>query len=194
MIPEKENTRLSKLLSKVLRHNPELIGIELDEKGWTDVNTLLAKLANHGETITTNILQHVVSTNVKQRFRFSEDATMIRANQGHSVEIDLDYPQRQPPEFLYHGTVDRFIPSILKEGLKKMERHHVHLSADTDTAIKVGQRRGKPVILKIKAGDMFSQGRVFCLSANGVWLTDSVAPEFVEMIEKKELSDLYKEA
>ena len=182
MIPEKENSRLSKLLSYTLRHNPQAMGIELDENGWTDVNVLLQKIAANGENITIDILKHVVSTNAKQRFGFNADKSMIRANQGHSVEVELDYPAIQPPEILYHGTVGQFIPAILKEGLQKMDRHHVHLSPDTETAVKVGARRGKPVILKIKAGDMFLKGYFFYVSANGVWLTDTVPPEFIEGI------------
>ncbi len=180
MIPGKENTRIGKLLSYALRHNPQELGIQLDENGWTDVNTLLQKLAERGENITLDILRHVVASNAKQRFSFSNDQLRIRANQGHSVDVKLDYPAKQPPEFLYHGTVGSFIIVILKEGLKKMDRHHVHLSADTETAIKVGSRRGKPVILKIKAGEMFSRGYIFYVSANGVWLTDTVPPEFIE--------------
>jgi len=183
MISDKENTRLSKTLSYVLRHNPADIGIILDENGWTDVSTLLTKLTEKGDEIDINMLQHIVTSNAKQRFAFSKDGQKIRANQGHSVEVQLDYAAKQPPEFLYHGTVERFIEPILKEGLQKMDRHHVHLSAETETAVKVGQRRGKPVVLKIAAAEMYAQGYAFYISNNNVWLTDAVPPQFISTLQ-----------
>lgn len=182
MISEKETTRLSKQLSYFLRHNPSDIGITLDEQGWTDVTTLLEKLTANGHPVTMDVLRHVVAANAKQRFKFNEDERKIRANQGHSVEVELGYTASQPPEFLYHGTVDRFIVSILKDGLQKMNRHHVHLSADITTATIVGERRGKPLILQVSAGKMFAAGYSFYLSDNNVWLTDAVPPAFIQAL------------
>jgi len=179
MLTENENTRISKLLSYVLRHNPQEIGIALDENGWTGIDTLLQQLKAHGENITLAILKHIVETNAKKRFSFNADETKVRASQGHSVEVDLDYTEQQPPAILYHGTVEQFMPAILQEGLKKMRRHHVHLSPTTDAAIIVAKRRGKPVILTIDASGMFSDGFAFYVSANGVWLTDEVPARYI---------------
>ena len=130
MYLQKETTRLSKLLSYILRHSPGEFGVVLDENGWTDVEELLNKLQTKGENVSRDALQHIVDTNNKKRFNFKQDGTKIRASQGHSVEVDLGYTQQQPPEILYHGTVDEFIDSIKKGGLIKQKRHHVHLSAD----------------------------------------------------------------
>jgi putative RNA 2'-phosphotransferase len=141
----------SKFLSLVLRHQPELIGIVLDDAGWTDVDTLLAKARAKGTSITRDELVEIVKSSDKQRFALSSDGTRIRANQGHSVEVELDLPPTPPPAVLLHGTVDKFLDSIRKTGLVKGSRHHVHLSADLETASKVGARRGKPVLLEIRA-------------------------------------------
>ena len=180
MVTKEEKTRISKRLSFVLRHRPQWIGITLDEQGWVNVETLLAKLAAKGEGIDLPVLQHVVATNEKKRYAFNEDGTKIRASQGHSVEVQLGYTPQQPPAVLYHGTVQAFVPAILKQGLQKRKRHHVHLSADVATAEKVGQRRGNPIILTIDAGAMFAQGYAFYISDNGVWLADEVPPQFIE--------------
>jgi putative RNA 2'-phosphotransferase len=147
MISEKENTRISKLLSLVLRHSPEAINIVLDSNGWTDVDTLLQRMNANGTVMTKEILEYVVSTNSKKRFVFNEDKTRIRANQGHSVEVDLGYEPKEPPAVLYHGTATRNLDSIMKTGLEKRQRHHVHLSTDVNIALQVGQRYGTPVIL-----------------------------------------------
>ncbi|WP_019988798.1 RNA 2'-phosphotransferase [Rudanella lutea] len=179
MLAEAQTTRVSKFLSLVLRHKPEEIGITLDENGWTDVPTLLVKLAAKGHRITHEQLRFIVETNNKKRFAFNENETRIRANQGHSVEVDLGYVQKQPPNFLFHGTATRFLDAILAEGLKKMDRHHVHLSVDEQTAYKVGSRHGKPVILTVKAGEMVADGHVFYQSENGVWLTDHVPTAYL---------------
>jgi putative RNA 2'-phosphotransferase len=179
MMTEKETTHLSKTLSYVLRHRPEAIGIELDEHGWTDVKTLLEKLRQNGDAVSIDALNHAVSTNSKKRFSFNEDGTKIRASQGHSVDVELGYTEKTPPDFLYHGTVAEFIGAIKAHGLQKMKRQHVHLSADEETAVKVALRRGKPVILQIKAAEMFAAGHAFYLSDNGVWLADAVAPAFI---------------
>ena len=174
MINEKENKRISKFLSLVLRHKPEAAGIELDEHGWTDVGILIERLGEHGFGVTPEILQHIVSTNDKSRFAFSGDHRKIRASQGHSVEINLGYKAQQPPPVLYHGTSRNALASILKTGLEKRSRHHVHLSADKNTALAVGRRYGEPVILQVSALEMFSAGYEFDLADNNVWLTDHV--------------------
>ncbi|MEZ0612216.1 RNA 2'-phosphotransferase [Fibrella sp. WM1] len=174
MLFDKETTRLSKLLSLALRHQPEALGITLDENGWTDVPVLLIQLHRQGYAIDLDQLRYVVETNNKKRFALSPDETRIRANQGHSVDVDLGYTQKQPPQFLYHGTATRFLEAILTDGLKKMNRHHVHLSVDKQTAINVGSRHGKPVVLVVRAGDMVAAGHIFYQSENGVWLTDYV--------------------
>ena len=179
MIPEKENIHLSKLLSYILRHKPQEYGIVLDESGYANVDELINKLSAHNENINFEILQHIVDTNNKKRFAFNEDGTKIRASQGHSVEVELGYTEQQPPAILYHGTVEKFLAPILKDGLQKMQRHHVHLSADTTTATKVAERRGTPIILEIKAGEMHAAGYTFYVSANGVWLTEHVPPKFI---------------
>jgi len=169
----------SKFLSLVLRHRPEVIGIELDAEGWVSVEELLAACAQHGRAITREQLDTVVQTNDKQRFAFSADRTRIRANQGHSLPVDLGLVPVEPPELLYHGTVLRFLDLIRRDGLTKGNRHHVHLSPDIQTATKVGQRRGRPVILVIDAGRMFRDAHKFFRSENGVWLTDAVPPAYL---------------
>lgn len=179
MISEKENTRISKFLSLVLRHKPETIGIELDENGWTDVSVLLGKLHQNDFSIDLEILKHVVATNSKSRFAFNDRFDKIRANQGHSVEIQLGYMAQRPPAILYHGTGEKSVEAIRKSGLLKMERHHVHLSADRETAIKVGQRHGKPFVFEVLAERMFLEQFEFYLSDNGVWLTDHVPAIFL---------------
>lgn len=177
---EKQVKNISKFMSLVLRHRPEQIGLTLDEHGWADTQELIEKLNQHGAGITPALLDFVVENNDKKRFAFSEDKSMIRASQGHSLEVDLDLPKAVPPEFLYHGTASRFVTQILREGLKKQQRHHIHLSTVKDTAIDVGGRHGKPVILKVAAARMHDAGYAFYLSANGVWLTDVVPADFLE--------------
>lgn len=171
----KTTIKQSKFLSLILRHQPETIGLELDEEGWASVPALLEKLAEHNRSMTMQELEHVVTVNDKQRFSFNADKTCIRANQGHSLKtLDLGLHPVEPPETLYHGTAERFLESILRTGLEKRSRQHVHLSADEETARKVGIRHGKPVILQVAAGQMQRDGLIFYLSANGVWLTDHV--------------------
>jgi putative RNA 2'-phosphotransferase len=177
---EKLAKQTSKFLSLVLRHRPDKIGISLDEAGWVDVEVLLAATARHGKPISRQTLDYIVRTNDKQRLSFSQDGLRIRANQGHSVEVDLGYQPAQPPEILLHGTPTRFVDSIRRDGLKKMDRHHVHLHADEATAVAVGSRRGKPVLLKVRAGEMAGQGHEFMVTPNRVWLTDRVPVEFIE--------------
>ena len=179
MLTEKENKKLSKFLSLVLRHQPELIGIELDEQGWANVAELRRKAAVYGKPFSMEVLEFVVDTNSKKRFAFTYDKRKIRASQGHSVEIDLGYEPKVPPEILYHGTTAHVVESILKSGLDKRKRMHVHLSADPETALTVGARHGKPVIFEVAAKKMEAAGHLFYLSENGVWLTDAVPAEFL---------------
>ena len=166
--------RLSKYLAKYLRHAPQEIGLTLQPGGWVPVDDLLAAAGKNGFPITYDELVECVETNDKQRFAFDVSGELIRANQGHSVDVDLQLEEREPPETLYHGTVERFLSSILEAGLVRGKRHHVHLSKDVETARKVGSRRGKPVILQVDAGRMHREGHKFLLSANGVWLIETV--------------------
>jgi putative RNA 2'-phosphotransferase len=171
--------RISKFLSLVLRHQPEKIGLSLDQSGWASVERLIEASSRRGFDFTPEELQNVVAGNDKKRFSLSEDGLLIRANQGHSVKVELGYAPTAPPEILYHGTAERFLTSIKQEGLIKGKRHHVHLSADVDTATKVGRRHGKPVVLRIEVGRMRQDGFIFYLSANGVWLTDCVPVQYL---------------
>lgn len=170
---------VSKFLSKHLRHEPEALGITLAPGGWVAVDELLAATTRFGFTIDPEELKQVVAESDKQRFAFDEAGTRIRANQGHSTEVDLELPDAVPPNVLYHGTVEKFLGAILAEGLKKMTRHHVHLSPNTATAEKVGERRGRPVILLVDAAAMHAAGHKFHVSANGVWLTDHVPAKYL---------------
>ena len=184
MLNEKDTTRISKFLSLVLRHQPETIGLQLDENGWATVADLLPKMAEHKMPVSLEELQQVVATNAKKRFAFNADGLKIRASQGHSIEVELDLPQQVPPATLYHGTGEKWVASILANGLGKRSRQHVHLSADTATAIAVGKRHGKPVIFKVAAALMQADGFTFYLSENGVWLTDAVPAKYLrQMLE-----------
>ncbi|WP_341841179.1 RNA 2'-phosphotransferase [Chitinophaga caseinilytica] len=171
---------ISKFLSLVLRHQPEKIGLRLDVQGWAEIGELIEKSAASGMRFTREELLETVRTNDKQRFALNPGQTAIRASQGHSVAVELALPVMTPPETLYHGTVEKFLESIRSGGLQKMKRQHVHLSANLQTAGQVGARRGKPVILKVRSGDMHRRGHIFHISENGVWLTDAVPPEFLE--------------
>ncbi len=172
---------LSKFLSWVLRHRPDAIGVTLDAAGWIDVNALLAAARAHGRPLTRELLDEIVATSPKRRFALSEDGRRIRASQGHSVEVELGYAPAEPPEVLFHGTVAASLDAIRAEGLRRMSRHHVHLSPDEATARSVGGRRGKPVVLRVAAGRMSRDGFVFYRSENGVWLTERVPAEYVEV-------------
>ena len=180
---ENQAKQTSKFLSLVLRHKPQILDLVLDENGWADVALLLERMKRESKTITFEQLDFVVQSNDKQRFAFNEDKTQIRASQGHSIAIDLDYKPVTPPEYLFHGTPVKFIKPIKEKGLLKMKRHHVHLSVDIETATKVGARRGKPVILSISALDMHHEGHQFFISENGVWLTEKVPSEFINFKE-----------
>ncbi|GAK57491.1 probable RNA 2'-phosphotransferase [Candidatus Vecturithrix granuli] len=171
--------KLSKFLSFVLRHNPASIGLSLDPAGWAQVDELVMAARKAGKPLTQELLRHIVTQNDKQRFSLSTDGQKIRANQGHSLAVDLGLEPLTPPDALFHGTATRFLPSIQKEGLLPGGRLHVHLSPDEQTAIKVGQRHGKPVVLNIQAARMAACGYQFYRSANGVWLTNRVPVEFI---------------
>ncbi|QNE76152.1 RNA 2'-phosphotransferase [Streptomyces finlayi] len=170
---------VSKFLSRHLRHQPELIGLTLDAQGWVPIDDLLRATARQGFALTRGELEHVVAANDKQRF--AVDGDRIRASQGHSVPVELGLPPAEPPAYLYHGTVGRALARIRAEGLRPMDRHHVHLSPDRGTATRVGARRGRPVVLSVDAGAMNRAGHVFHVSANGVWLTDAVPPAFLRL-------------
>jgi putative RNA 2'-phosphotransferase len=178
---DRQLVKISKLLSLVLRHQPGKIGLTLDAHGWADVDELLSKANQHGVALTRPLLNEVVEQNDKQRFAFSADATRIRANQGHSIKIDLGLEPIAPSEYLYHGTATRFLASIRQKGLLRGRRDFVHLSSDEATARKVGARHGEPVVLAVKAGEMQAAGFVFYRAANGVWLTDHVPSEYLVM-------------
>jgi putative RNA 2'-phosphotransferase len=173
--------RVSKRLSFVLRHRPDSVGLTLDDAGWVGVDDLLAGLAHSGMRLTRAELDAVVAGNDKQRFAFDDSGTRIRASQGHSVPVALGYQNELPPDVLFHGTVQRFLPAILAAGLRPGNRHAVHLSADVATASSVGGRRGRPVVLRVDAAAMVADGATFTRSANGVWLTDAVPARYLEL-------------
>lgn len=173
--------RAGRFISKILRHKPEIIGITLDEHGWANVDELIAGV-NRTLPMDMETLEEIVRTNNKQRYSFNEDKTLIRANQGHSVPVDVELTQAEPPEILYHGTAERFTAAIDAEGLRPMSRLYVHLSKDAETAANVGSRHGKPVVYEVLAGEMHRRGVIFFLSANGVWLTKEVPEEFLRRI------------
>ncbi|GEP43842.1 RNA 2'-phosphotransferase [Brevifollis gellanilyticus] len=174
-----QTTATSKFLSLVLRHQPHSAYVTLDPAGWVDVSALLAGCARAGKRLSREDLDHIVTTNAKKRFEFSEDGARIRACQGHSVEVDLDYTPQAPPAILYHGTATRFLDSIRAQGLLKMQRHHVHLAEDTKMTMDVGARHGKPVLLTILAAEMQAAGHIFFRSTNGVWLVEHVPVTFL---------------
>jgi putative RNA 2'-phosphotransferase len=176
-----QRKKVGRFLSYVLRHRPDGIGLQLDENGWADVDELIGRAKGACPEISREMLDEVVRVDEKQRFALSEDRKRIRANQGHSIPIDLGLDPTEPPEFLYHGTATRHLAGIRKDGLRCMERQYVHLSLDVKTATEVGQRHGEPIILKVKARELWNEGQRFYLSPNGVWLTDDIPAEFVEV-------------
>lgn len=178
---DKSLTSISKFLSYVLRHRPDAIGITLDEHGWASVDEIIAKSK---DPITWEQIVEVVSSNDKKRFSLDVENRRIRANQGHSVDVDVQLKAAVPPPVLYHGTAYKFLGAIVKEGLKPMSRQHVHLSADKETAQNVGSRRGQAEILKIDAHAMTRDGHQFYLSENGVWLVDSVPVKYIINIDQ----------
>ena len=178
MKPDRE-TRISKYISLLLRHHPEKAGLTLDEHGWAEVEALLAGVSRR-YPLDMATLEHIVAADEKQRYAFNPDHTRIRANQGHSIPVDVEPEERTPPELLWHGTGEGSTASIRREGLRPMGRLFVHLSADADTAWKVGRRHGRPVVLTVSAGAMHRDGFVFYRAANGVWLTGAVPPQYLQ--------------
>ncbi len=182
-----ENNRLvqiSKTMSKALRHNPQRLGLQLSLSGWVSVDALLEAFNHKGFSLTRAELEEVVLKNDKQRFAFDETKQNIRASQGHSVTVELGLTSLEPPEFLFHGTTEQSLTAILETGLNKMKRHQVHLSIDTQTALKVGNRHGKAILLKVHALEMHEMGYSFYCSENGVWLADAVPPNFLELLKR----------
>lgn len=183
---EKRKKKISKFLSLILRHEPEVVGLTLDKNGWADVKKLIAACAVAERKFTFSELEEIVTTNDKKRFAFNDDQTKIRASQGHSLDLEIEYEEKTPPEMLYHGTAEKNLGVIFAEGLKKMSRHHVHLSSDTETARAVGTRYGKPVIFEIDTAKMLAENYKFYVSANGVWLAEEVPPQFLKIHETSE--------
>ena len=177
-------TRMSKFISLILRHKPQTVGIALDAHGWADVGELIDGINASGRgPLDRQMLEKIVQADEKQRYAFSDDSTRIRANQGHSIPVDVELKQVRPPAVLYHGTAERFTESIGRKGLIPNGRLYVHLSADVETAKKVGMRHGRPVVYAVDARAMAEQGHAFYLSANGVWLTREVPAVFLEIRE-----------
>ena len=179
---EKHLASISKYLSFILRHKPESIGLALDDFGWADIDSLIAKTVDH--QLTPEVINLVVQTNDKQRFVIDESGKKIRANQGHSIEIDLNLEASIPPSKLLHGTAARFYDAIQVEGLTKQKRHHVHLTESVEVAKSVGSRYGKPVLLEVDAAEMVNEGYVFYQTANQVWLVDEVPSKFLNQKNK----------
>lgn len=170
---------INKFIAYILRHNPSAAGLELDEHGWADVSALIEGVCKTGRFLDLQTLEEIVKTDNKQRFAFNDDRTKIRANQGHSVDVDVGMAVCAPPDILYHGTAEKYIESIRTCGILKKNRNYVHLSKDVERAIKVGSRHGKAVALKIDARQMYADGYIFRLSANGVWQTEQVPYQYV---------------
>mgnify|MGYP000493099814 FL=1 len=175
--------KLSVFISLVLRHKPDAASIQLDEHGWANVDELINGINSTGRKLDMEKLEEIVATDEKRRYSFNEDKTLIRANQGHSLPVDVELKEQGPPEFLYHGTAKRFLENIQAEGLKPMSRLYVHLSKDKETAIKVGKRHGEPVVLQVHSGKMFRNGNKFYLSENGVWLIKSVPVRYFNIVD-----------
>lgn len=169
----------SKFLSLILRHKPQLVGLGLDEHGWADVEELIRRV-NSKRPLDLPTLEQIVATDEKQRYSFSADGKLIRANQGHSIPVDVELEELEPPEILYHGTARRYGAAIIAQGLLKMSRLYVHLSSDVETAEKVGRRHGKPIIFRVESLRMFNDGYKFYRSVNGVWLTEHVPAKYLK--------------
>jgi len=172
---------ISKYISLILRHKPEVIGISLDEHGWANVDELIQGV-NKSHPLDMEILERIVAEDEKQRYSFNEDKTLIRANQGHSIPVDVELEEVQPPEFLYHGTGEKYTEAIDRQGLVPKSRLYVHLSVDIETARKVGSRHGKPVVYIVKSGEMCRDGKKFYRSVNGIWLTKGVTVQYLAKV------------
>lgn len=173
-------TKMSRFLSYVLRHDPDAIGITLDEHGWASVSELIDGMSQGYPPMTMKMLEEIVRKDAKGRYAFNEDKTLIRANQGHSIPVDVEMAEETPPEFLWHGTATRFARSIEANGLLPKSRLYVHLSSDAETAVKVGRRHGKALVYRVRSGDMARDGFIFYRSANGVWQTKVVPTKYLE--------------
>ena len=174
------DTEISRYMALLLRHKPEIAGLVLDKQGWADVDMLLKCISENMEPVSFERLCEIVKNDSKQRYSFNEDKSRIRANQGHSVNVDVGLKVAVPPEYLYHGTATRCVESIDRGGIIRKTRLYVHLSRDTETATQVGMRHGKPFIYRVKSGEMARDGYVFYLSENGVWLTENVPVKYLE--------------
>lgn len=168
-------------MSLILRHKPEVIGITLDEHGWASVNDLICGIEKNNPGFNIDILEQIVRIDSKQRYSFNDDKSLIRANQGHSVNVDVELKEKEPPEYLYHGTGEKYVESINQDGLIPKSRLYIHLSKDIKTAENVGKRHGKEVVYRINSGQMYRDGYKFYLSENGVWLTKEVSIKYLEM-------------
>lgn len=173
---------ISRYMSLILRHKPEVIDISLDKHGWAVVDDLINGIAKNNEGFNMAILKEIVETDNKQRYSFNDDKTLIRANQGHSIPVDVELEDKEPPKFLYHGTGEKYVSSILEQGLIPKSRLYVHLSKDIETAKNVGRRHGKEVVYKIEAHEMYQDGYKFYLSVNGVWLAKGVPLQYMQAI------------
>lgn len=173
---------ISKYMSLILRHKPEVIGITLDEHGWASVNDLICGIEKNNPGFNMDILEQIVRIDSKQRYSFNDDKSLIRANQGHSVNVDVELKEKEPPEYLYHGTVEKYVKSINQDGLIPKSRLYVHLSKDIKTAENVGKRHGKEIIYRINSGRMYRNGYKFYLSENGIWLTKEAPVKYLEMV------------
>lgn len=182
-MPPQTQVKISKRLSLILRHNPQSVGVVLDASGWTSIKELLDALNQHGTKINHDILDTIVAENPKKRFEFDETRTHIRARQGHSVEVELGYTATIPPDKVYHGTPERFLSSILAEGIKKLKRHHVHLSTNIPLMLEVARRRGSASLLEIDAKQMHEDGFEFFVTKNDVWLSDNIPPQYLKKID-----------
>lgn len=176
--------KISKFLSLILRHKPEIINLKINSEGWANIDELIKKTNDNGLSINYTDVKEIVEKNNKMRFKISNDEKNIRANQGHSININLNLKEKKPPNILYHGTTIKFIESIKENGLVKNKRHHVHLSTDKYSAINVGKRHGKPIVLEIDSKKMYQDGYLFYLSENLIWLTDKVLPKYLKIEEE----------
>lgn len=174
--------KMGKYLSLILRHKPELINLKIDEHGWVEVDQLLKGINDSGRYISKEMLDIIVNTNNKKRYQYNDDQTKIRANQGHSIKVDVELQEKVPPDILYHGTAQKYLDKIKKSGIRKMNRLYVHLSKDIQTAINVGKRHGQPIVLVIDTKKMLRDGYKFYYSYNGVWLCDDIAYSYVEEV------------
>lgn len=179
----RSDTKVSKFLSLVLRHKPEIIGLQLDEYGWAAIAELVEKSRLAGVMLNEAHVRKVVAASEKQRFAISVDGTRIRANQGHSIPVDMTSHEAVPTDFIYHGTAQSTLSAILHQGIKRGNRQFVHLSSDMETALRVGQRHGRPVVVVVQAGDMYRDGFRFFLSENGIWLTEFVPSRYLKVLE-----------